>query len=483
MRTRHSPNEPPSRARSACGRSHLVWPHQPMAQEQGTRQFGHGPIFYDHDDAQSVLRSTITPPRVSTLWPAAEMAPFRDAEFGNPSSVHRAGRSARDAVERARDQVAALIGAAAEEIVFTSGGTEGDNLAIFGAAEAARAADPKRTRLVTSGLEHPAVLAPVAALARRGFGVTRLPVDAEGRIDPADLGRVLGDDVALVTLQLVNHELGNRYPLAERPDEPRLRVPGSTPTRCRPRASCLSMSPRSGSMSTVSSHKLCGPKGVGALRRRGRSLGAHLVGGHQERERRPGTENVAGHRGLRRRLRGDRGTRLATQCAASASASRRARSLSVHAWGTEMPRGPTTSNLAFARVPGDLLVESLDLAGVAASTGAACSSGSREPSPVLRAIDWPEGLRVQLGAGTRPARSIACSFRTLPNPRRARTTGRKRRASRSGGRSGPPPLRCVEFAAAYRRRAANRLEPEGREQRQIANQGLWRAAHIDDPPR
>jgi cysteine desulfurase len=335
------------------------------------------------------------------------MAAASEELVGNPSSIHADGRAARQAVELARDQVARLIGASADEVVFTSGGTEGDNLAIRGGAEAMRAADPRRTRIVTSPLEHPAVVASVAELAARGFAVTRLTVDAEGSIDLDAFERALDDDVALVTVQLANHELGNLYPIAELAARAQRRgawfhtdavqAAGKLPIDVR----ALDVD-----LLTISAHKLYGPKGVGAVYlRRGRSLAPLVVGGHQERERRPGTENVAGAVGFGRaaQLVGEAGAARAIEVARLRDRLQAgALALGARLNGHPTARVGNTCNLGWDGVEGELVVINLDLAGVSASTGAACTSGSVEPSPVLRALGQSfqkaaTGVRLSLG--------------------------------------------------------------------------------------
>jgi len=327
------------------------------------------------------------------------MLRFLDEEFGNPSSIHAAGRAARDAIEQARREVARLCGGRADEIVFTSGGTEGDNLAVRGAARAARTADARRTRIVSSPLEHPAVAGALASLAGEGFAVTLLPVDAAGRIDPDELARALGDDVALVSLQLANHELGNLYPIAELASRARsagawfhtdaVQAAGKIP---------LQLATLGVDVATISAHKLHGPKGVGAIYlREGRVLSPHTVGGHQERERRPGTENVPGvvGFGVAARLAVDGGLARSAEISSlrdRLEAGARALGARVHGdLSSPASRVGNTSNLAWDGVEGELLVENLDLEGIAASTGAACTSGSLEPSPVILALGQARG--------------------------------------------------------------------------------------------
>jgi cysteine desulfurase len=314
------------------------------------------------------------------LCSAARAAMMRvlDGEFGNPSSIHAEGRRARQVVEAARDQVAALVGGAAEEIVFTSGGTEADHLAM-------RLLGPE---VVTSPLEHPAVLG--------AAGSARVRVDEEGNIDPASIpeGRPL-------SIQLANHEIGNIFPIADYKKSALFHCDAVQA------AGKIAIDVRALGVDllSISAHKIGGPKGVGALWvRRGVDLPPLHRGGHQERERRPGTENVAGIVGFgaaaeeaRRLGHVDEVRRLRDRLESGALA------LGARRNGSAVRVGNTT-NLAWEGVPGELLVAALDLEGVAVSTGAACTSGSVQPSPVLRALGQPaarakEGVRFSLGPG------------------------------------------------------------------------------------
>jgi cysteine desulfurase len=336
-------------------------------------------IYLDHN------ATTRTHPEVR-----AAMTPYLEECFGNPSSMHMEGRRARDAVERARREVAAFLGAAPEEIIFTSGGTEGDNLAIRGAAHAIRRRSG-RTRIVSSPLEHPAVRASLEALAAEGFDVRLVPVLPDGSLDLAAFGRLLDEHTALVTLQLANHELGHLYPISQIAGlahavgalvhTDAVQAAGKVPLD----AAALGVD-----LLTLSGHKMYGPKGVGAIyQRRGVELDPLVAGGHQERERRGGTENVAAIVGLgaacaiARREQGtwaEKMTVLRDRLEAGALAIPGARR-----FGGD-PRVPGTTNLGFAGVEGELVLAGLDLAGVAVSTGAACTSGSLDPSPVLLAL-------------------------------------------------------------------------------------------------
>jgi cysteine desulfurase len=340
------------------------------------------------------------------LVPEARQAMARALEelWGNPSSVHALGRQARAAVEDARQEVAALLGADREEVVFTSGGTEGDHLAIRGLA-ATRPAAP----LVSSRLEHPAVQAAVAAAAapEGSRSVTWLPVDGQGRIDDQAFDRA-ASLAPVISLALVNHELGNVLPIAALAARARSRgalfhtdavqAAGRIPVDVR----ALGVDAL-----TVSAHKLGGPKGVGALWiRRGVLPAPLLSGGHQERERRAGTENVPGIVGFGAAARQAR--RQLHEAAARIGGLRdrlEARLLALpgsRRHGDAGARAPGTCNVGFDGAPGELVVIGLDLEGIAVSSGAACSSGTMAPSPVMLALGLApdrarEAVRFSLG--------------------------------------------------------------------------------------
>lgn len=335
----------------------------------------------------------------------AAMAAALDDTFGNPSSVHAAGRAARDLVERARAEVAALVGASPEEIVYCSGGTEGDNLAIRGAAHAMRRRTG-RDLVISSPLEHPAVHASLAALAREGFRVAMVEVGPEGAIDPADVAR-LADGAALVTLAAANHEIGNRYDLAALAEAAHRggAVFHTDAVQAAGRIA-LDLTGAGVDLATLSAHKLYGPKGIGAIvQRRGVEVDPLVEGGHQERGRRPGTENVPGIAGFgaacalaRRQLSSwtPRIERLRARLEAGALAIEGARRFG------SLVRVPGTANLGFRGVDGELLMASLDLEGIAVSTGAACTSGSIDPSAVILALGVPraeakQAVRFSLG--------------------------------------------------------------------------------------
>jgi len=345
----------------------------------------------------------------------AAMLPFLEERFGNPSSVHRAGRIARHAVEQARAAVAALAGARGEEVVFVSGGTEADNLALRAGLRAARA-QGRAPHLVLSPLEHPAVRECAAALAREGVEVTELPVDADGRIDPEDLRRVLRPDTSLVSIQAANHEIGNLYPVAELCAIAQARgalfhcdavqAAGKVP---------LDSGAARPDLLSLSAHKVYGPKGIGALcARRDLMLEPILSGGHQERGWRPGTENVAGIVGFgvaaevaRRRL-ADDAARIAALRDRLEHALLRLPGARLNGDPDPAGRVPGTVNVSFDQAEGELVAMNLDLAGVCVATGAACSSGSLEPSPVLLALGRSRAeaacsVRFSLGRGSTAA--------------------------------------------------------------------------------
>lgn len=302
--------------------------------------------------------------------------------FGNASSIHREGQTARRVLEDARDTVARQIGATSREIVFTSGGTESNNAAIFGVGAA-----PGRFHIVTSGIEHPSVVEPLRALEQRGAELTRISPDRDGLIDADAVLGSLRPETRLVTLMAANNETGVLQPVETVGRATRARgihfhvdavqAAGKVPVDVA-RIACDTL--------TLSAHKMHAPKGVGALYvRRGATLSAYLAGGAQERRRRAGTENVP--------LAAAFATAMLLPDATNAVATLRDRfeagvtaSLPVTINGAAVARVPNTSNITFHDADGEGIVIALDLAGVAVSTGSACSSGRVEPSPVLLAM-------------------------------------------------------------------------------------------------
>ncbi len=341
---------------------------------------------------------------------AAEMHRALAEVQGNPSSVHEDGRRARDLVESARAEVARLVNGSSSGVVFTSGGTEADVLGVVGGARAARAAG-RPARVVSSPLEHPAVGGALAALAAEGFEIVRVAVDAAGRIDADEVARALAPGAALASFALANHELGNVYDVATFAAAAHragafvhvdaVQAAGKLP---------LDAGALGADLVAISAHKLHGPKGAGALWvRPGVALAPLFGGGHQEKGLRPGTENVPGVAGLGAAARLARVEGLADAARVTAlrdrlEAGARAQGARVH--GDGAARVSNTLNLAWDGVSGEVLVIALDLEGISASMGAACTSGSIEPSPVLLALGMgraraAEGIRLSLGRDNR----------------------------------------------------------------------------------
>ncbi len=317
------------------------------------------------------------------------MRPYFGEHFGNASSIHHHGQETRAAVDRARESVAELLGSRASEIVFTSGGTEADNLAIFGLA---RPGD----HVITSTIEHHAVLNACKHLAGKGCEITYVPVDGRGSVDPADVKRAIRANTKLITIMFANNETGVVQPVAEigkiaaeadvyfHTDA--VQAAGKIPVDVN-QIGC--------DLLTISGHKLHGPQGVGALYvRKGTQLEAMLHGGSHERSRRAGTENVPGIVGLGKAAELARaGFQGGDDEKTAAARDRLERELlEIEASGLNgegTPRVPNTTNIYFDGIDGESLVIALDLKGLAASTGAACSSGAIAPSHVLTAM----GLR------------------------------------------------------------------------------------------
>ena len=313
------------------------------------------------------------------VWDA--MRPYLTESHGNPASAHQVGRRARQALESARERTAALLDADPDEVIFTSGATEANNLAIFGLA-----GEPPG-RIACSYIEHPCVIEPIRELERRGFTVDWLPVDATGYVRVESLQ----SDVRLVCLMLANHETGAIQQVAD------CKVPAAI--HCDAAQAVGKINVRFHELGvttlTLSAHKLHGPQGVGALLvRRGTKLRPLFLGGHQQRGRRPGTEPVALAVGLATALElaeRERETRWAkvTELRSRLLTYLRDHVSPVVLNGPENGGLPHTLNLSFPGCQSDTLLMNLDLAGVACSTGSACSSGSLLPSPVLKAMRVP----------------------------------------------------------------------------------------------
>ncbi len=326
---------------------------------------------------------------------------------GNPSSIHAEGRATRAAIEQARREVAALIGGAATGVVFTSGGTEASFLAILGLAELARAAGRPPVALAAA-IDHPATAGAVAALTNRGFTAKTVPVDRDGAIDPDQVEALCRRGAGVLAVALANHELGTIQQVAAIAAAAHRHGALVFCDAVQAAGKLAVDAPALGvDALAISAHKFYGPKGVGALWvRPGLELTAPIEGGHQERGRRPGTENSAGIIGMGVAARRAAEVGLAAQPAITALRdSLEARILALpesRIHGAGAPRVGNTSNFAFAGALGEVVAGALDLAGIAVSTGAACTSGMTRPSPVLLALGLPperaaEGVRVSLG--------------------------------------------------------------------------------------
>ena len=315
------------------------------------------------------------------------MRPYYAERFGNASSIHQQGQHARAAVESARESVAALLNCRPAEIVFTSGGTEADNLAIFGIAAAG-------DHVITSTIEHHAVLNACHQLERNGVEVTFVPVDGSGRVDPADVKRALRANTKLISIMMANNETGVAQPVAEigriaaeadvyfHTDA--VQAAGKLP---------VDVAEIGCDLLSISGHKMHAPQGIGALYvRKGTLIKPMLFGGSHERQRRAGTENVPAIVGF------GRAAEIAVAAFENGEVARledlRDRLQQAvlsevdecEINGGDAPRVPTTTNIRFGHIEGEALVIALDLKGLSVSTGAACSSGTIEPSHVLTAM-------------------------------------------------------------------------------------------------
>ena len=355
-------------------------------------------VYLDHNATTPVLPEVLE-----------AMLPYQREVFGNPSSVHHFGRRARVAIDDARDAVADMLRVPASTVIFSSGGTEANNTIIKGVAQARR--DHGR-HLITTQIEHPAVLDTCAALEQRGYEITYLPVDEQGVVDPEAVRDSLTDETILVSVMLANNEVGSLQPIAEITAAAHERgvlmhtdavqAFGKVP---------LSVDDLGVDFLSFSGHKIYAPKGVGGwYERSAATLQPLLHGGHQERGRRSGTENVPGIAALGKAcliVGGD----LTAECERQRQLQERLEHVirerigDVRIQGEDAARLPGTTNASFAGTEGEALMMSLDLQGVAISTGSACSSGSLEPSHVLRAMRVPRpylhgALRFSLGRST-----------------------------------------------------------------------------------
>ena len=329
------------------------------------------------------------------------MRPYMLEDYGNASSIHWFGQRAKAGVEKAREQVARLLNARNTEIVFTSGGTESDNTAILGIVEAARG---EHKHVVTTTIEHPAVLSTAKLLEKRGVSVTYVRVGPSGVIDPDDVASAIRPETVLISVMHANNELGTLQPLEEigrmaRERDIYFHTDAVQSTGKIP----VDVEKLGVDLLALSAHKLNGPKGVGALYvRKGTILRPLLHGGHHERDRRPGTENVAGIVGLgaAAEIAGAHMSEEMTRVAAlrdRLEAGILASVPFVVGHGDKSRRVPGTTNLTFDYIEGEGFVIAMDLRGIACSTGSACSSGSLEPSHVLTAIGLkPEQARASI---------------------------------------------------------------------------------------
>lgn len=362
-----------------------------------------GLIYFDH------AGTTPTDPQVF-----AAMQPYFTELYGNPSSVHTIGQEARYALDNARERVAGVLGCRSSEVVFTSGGTEADNAAIHGVATAL---DETGNHIITSGVEHHAVLHTCQYLENRGYEVTYLPVDEFGMIRPEQVYNAVTPRTTLVTIMYANNEIGTINPIDDIAAAVRRRAEELDRTIVMhtdgvQAAGFLDLNVRrlGVDMLSLSGHKFYGPKGTGALYiRRGTPYLPLLLGGGQERERRSGTENIAGIVGLAVAL------ELADAGREQASAHCSALRDKIIQWAAEnipdtalnghpAQRLPNNVNFSFPGVEGESILLGLDMKGIAASSGSACSSGSLEPSHVLLALGQTaelarSSLRITLGKG------------------------------------------------------------------------------------
>jgi cysteine desulfurase len=368
-------------------------------------------VYFDHNATTSIRPEVL-----------AAMLPYLTEEYGNASSIHAFGQNARGAVEQARSQVAALIGARPADIMFTSGGTESNNQAILGAVAAA----PDKTKhVITCAIEHVAVLDTCRSLAKQGTELSILPVSRDGLVNPEEVRRAIRPDTVLISIMLANNEIGTIQPVAEIAKIARekgivlhtdaVQAAGKIP---------IGIEQLGVDLLSISAHKFSGPKGVGALYiRKGVQLGPLMYGGHSERDRRPGTEDVAAIAGM------GKAAELAREALREESQRLRGQrdrlehgllDRVAHAWvnGASAPRVPNTTNMTFPFIEGEAMVIALDLKGLACSTGAACSSGAVEPSHVLLALglaheDARATLRLSLGHQTTDE-EIDFALETIP---------------------------------------------------------------------
>lgn len=357
------------------------------------------PIYFDYNATTPVAPEAL----------AAMIAVLGDC-YGNPSSTHAIGQAAKSVVSRARGEVAQLVGASPAEIVFTSGATESNHLAVLGAL----AALPEKRHLVLSSVEHPSLHALAKQLESKGVETSWIPVDGDGRIEPTGVARAIRPDTALVSVMWANNETGVVSPVAE---IAALARASGVPFHCDATQAAgrvaIDFAASGIDLLSLSAHKLHGPKGVGALAvRKGVKLPAQ-IGGHQERGRRGGTENVPGIAGFGAAAR-VAASRLAADAARiellrvefESTLVRRFADASIN--GAGAPRLPNTTNVRFATLDAEVVLTRLDRAGICASSGSACTAGGTEPSHVLLAMGQTReqaaaAVRLSLGRMTTPS--------------------------------------------------------------------------------
>jgi cysteine desulfurase len=356
-------------------------------------------VYFDHNATTPARREVVD-----------AMLPYFTQRFGNASSVHFFGQENRDSVDRARGDVAALMGAEPEEVIFTSGGTESDNLAIRGAVRAARRLS-RGNHIITSVIEHPAVLKTCQDLEGEGFRISFIPCDRSGVVRLDLLEGALGPDTCLVTVMLANNETGVIQPLREISALTRRRgIPLHTDAVQGAGKIPIDVDGLGVDLLSISAHKFYGPKGIGALYvRRGTALEAVTTGGSHECGLRPGTENIPGIVGLGEAARLSKQDLSREVERIGALRDRLERGVlkkveGVVVNGSSAPRVPNTSSIVVARVEGEAITLRLSMLGFAVSSGSACSSGESEPSHVLLALGLDPalaqgGLRISLGIG------------------------------------------------------------------------------------
>jgi cysteine desulfurase len=321
------------------------------------------------------------------------MEPYLTKEFGNPSSIHHFGKQARIAIEEAREKIAKALGAKNEEIIFTSGGTESNNMALKGVAYAL---SDKGKHIITSSIEHHAILEPCHFLEKLGFEITYLPVDKEGFIDPDSLRKAIRKDTILISIMHANNEIGTIEPIEELTKIAReyeiyfhtdaVQTVGHIP---------VNVDKLGVDLLSISAHKFYGPKGIGALYiRKGTKIHPLIHGGEQEQRKRAGTENVAGIVGMGKAieisiLELDKERERLINLRDYFIKEVEKRIEEVYLNGPREIRLPNNINFSFAYIEGESILLNLDLEGIAVSTGSACSSASLEPSHVLSAIGLP----------------------------------------------------------------------------------------------